>query len=320
MTPKVRVAIVGLGSMGRNHLRVLLAMPEIEIVALCDSEAERLPSGPWKKLSDYRNVALEHPDYCVIASPTPTHSEMALHLIGQGLSLLVEKPLASSADEARAILKKSQSGTGKVAVGMIERFNQTVIEAKRLLQSKEFGKLLKVSTRRIGPPPGRDMGVGVLLDLGIHDLDLMQWITGEKLITTQSDFITGVVSPYDDLALVSGRLPSGALWHSEVSWLSPTKKRGLDFLFVSGAVSLDLLTGEVVIIRQSGEEHHWDVIRELRGSISSTSTVYGIKTLEPLLSMHETLVAAISSGDWSALPRLEDSLEVLDLIETLYSG
>jgi predicted dehydrogenase len=148
----------------------------------------------------------------------------------------------------------------------------------------------------------------------------MQWITGEKLITTQSDFITGVVSPYDDLALVSGRLPSGALWHSEVSWLSPTKKRGLDFLFVSGAVSLDLLTGEVVIIRQSGEEHHWDVIRELRGSISSTSTVYGIKTLEPLLSMHETLVAAISSGDWSTLPRLEDSLEVLDLIETLYSG
>jgi predicted dehydrogenase len=127
---------------------------------------------------------------------------------------------------------------------MIERFNQTVIEAKRLLESKEFGKLLKVSTRRIGPPPGRDMGVGVLLDLGIHDLDLMQWITGEKLITRQSDFITRVVSPYDDLALVSGRLPSGALWHSEVSWLSPTKKRGLDLLFVSGAVSLDLLTGD----------------------------------------------------------------------------
>lgn len=317
---KIRVAIVGLGSMGRNHLRVVSAIPEIEIVALCDSEADRLPSGPWKKLSNYRDITSVHPDYCVVASPTPTHSEMALHLIGQGLSLLVEKPLASSADEARAILKESQSGAGKVAVGMIERFNQTVIEAKRLLESKEFGKLLKVSTRRIGPPPGRDMGVGVLLDLGIHDLDLMQWITGEKLITTQSDFITGVVSPYDDLALVSGRLPSGALWNSEVSWLSPTKKRGLDLLFVSGAVSLDLLTGEVVIIRQSGDENYWDVIRELRGSMVATSTTYGIKTLEPLLSMHQTLVAAISSNDWSTLPLLEDSVELLDLIETLYSG
>lgn len=318
MTLKVRVAIVGLGSMGRNHLRVVSAMPEIEIVALCDSEADRLPIGPWKKLSNYRDITSVRPDYCVVASPTPTHSEMALHLIGQGLSLLVEKPLASSANEARAILKESQSGAGKVAVGMIERFNQTVIEAKRLVESKEFGKLLKVSTRRIGPPPGRDMGVGVLLDLGIHDLDLMQWITGEKLITTQSDFITGVVSPYDDLALVSGRLPSGALWHSEVSWLSPTKKRGLDLLFVSGAVSLDLLTGEVEIIRQSGDENHWDAIRELRGSMGATSTIYGIKTLEPLLSMHRTLVAAISTDDWRTLPRLEDSVEVLDLIETLY--
>lgn len=317
MTPKVRVAIIGLGAMGRNHLRVLSAMPEIEIAALCDTEIERVPRGSWKHTSEYRDVASVRPDYCIVASSTLTHSEVALHLIEEGIPLLVEKPLASTANDASAILKASQSGSGKVAVGMIERFNRTVIEAKRLFESNEFGRLLKITTRRVGPPPGRDMGVGVLLDLGIHDLDLVQWVTGEKLITTHSHFITDVVSPYDDLAFVSGRLSTGALCHFEFSWLSPNKERFVDLLFISARVTLNLLTGEVTIIKQLEDESQWNALREFRGPMSTTRLVYDVKTIEPLLSMHKMLVSAVLSGNWSALPRVEDSVEVLTLIEHL---
>ena len=317
MTPKVRVAIIGLGAMGRNHLRILSSMPEIEIAALCDKEIERVPPGNWKQTSEYREVASVCPDYCIVASPTLTHSEVALHLIKEGIPILVEKPLASTANDASAILKASQSGSGKVAVGMIERFNSTVIEAKKLFESNEFGKLLKITSRRVGPSPGRDMGVGVLLDLGIHDLDLVQWVTGEKLIAMHSQFITDVVSPYDDLAFVSGRLSSGTLCHFEFSWLSPNKERFVDLLFISARVTLNLLTGEVTIIKQLGDESQWNALREFRGPISTTRLVYDVKTIEPLLSLHKTLVSAVLSSDWSALPRVEDSIEVLSLIEHL---
>lgn len=306
--------------MGRNHLRVLSAMPELDVVAVCDTNSERIPKGPWKQLTDYRDAAGESPDYCVIASPTPTHSEIATHFIGHGVPILVEKPLASTTGEARAIFEAAQVEGSKVAVGMIERFNRTAMEAKRILESNQFGRLLKVVTRRIGPPPGRDMGVGVLLDLGIHDLDLIRWVTGDNLQVAGAQFISGMVSPHDDLALVSGNLSSGALCYSEFSWLSPTKERNVEFLFMQARVSFNLLTGEVEIVRQLGEETQWDAVRELQGPRNSTSTAYGVKTVEPLFSMHQTLLAAVNSGDWSAMPQVFDSVEVLSLIEQLQRG
>jgi len=317
MTLRTRVAIVGLGSMGRNHLRVLSAMPELDIVAVCDTNSERIPSGPWKQLTDYRVAAGEFPDYCVIASPTPTHSKIATYFIGQGVPVLVEKPLASTTGEARAIFEAAQAEGSKVAVGMVERFNRTAVEAKKILESNQFGRLLKIATRRIGPPPGRDMGVGVLLDLGIHDIDLIRWVTGDNLQVAGAQFISGIVSPHDDLALVSGNLSSGALCHSEFSWLSPTKERNVEFLFMQARVSFNLLSGEVEIVRQLGEETQWDAVRELRGPWNSTSTVYGVKTVEPLVSMHQTLLTAVVSGDWSAMPQVDDSVEVLSLIEQI---
>lgn len=317
MTPKARVAIIGLGSMGRNHLRVLSAMTEIEIVAISDVNTERIPAGPWKQFSTYKEIASEVPDYCVIATPTPTHAEIALFCIERGVPLLVEKPLASTSGEGRAILEAAQFKASGIAVGMIERFNSTVIEAKRICESNQFGKLLKVATRRVGPPPGRDMGTGVLLDLGIHDLDLVRWVTGQKLVDSQSQFVSGAVSPYDDLALVSGRLTSGALCNTEVSWLSPTKERTVELLFTQARIDLNLLTGEVEIVRPLREETQWDAVRELRGPRNSTSTVYCVKTVEPLVSMHQTMLAAVLSGDWGAMPQVDDSVEVLQLIEHL---
>lgn len=317
MTSRIRVAIVGLGSMGRNHLRVLSAMPEIEIVALCDVDFGQIPAGPWKRLADYRDVALESLDFCVVASPTPTHSAIAIHLVGKGIPLLVEKPLAHSAVQAQAVLDAAQATASKVAVGMIERFNGASIEAKRILISNQFGSLLKIVTRRIGPPPGRDMGAGVLLDLGIHDLDLIRWATGENLRALKAQFISGIVSPRDDLALVSGELASGALCNSEVSWLSPTKERNVELLFKEARVRIDLLTGAIETVQQSSEETQWGAARELRGPRNSTSTIYSSKAVEPLVSMHQTLVAAIVSGDWSAMPQAIDSVEVLSLIEKL---
>jgi len=317
MTPKARVAIIGLGSMGRNHLRVLSAMPEIEIVAICDTDSGRIPSGTWKQVSDYRDTAIEFPDYCVIASPTITHAEMALFFIERGLPLLVEKPLASTSDEGRSIVEAAEVKASRIAVGMIERFNPTVIEARRIFESNQFGRLLKVTTRRVGPPPGRDMGAGVLLDLGVHDLDLVQWVTGQKLVAAQSQFVFGIVSPYDDLALVSGELTFGALHNSEVSWLSPTKERTIELLFTQARISFNLLTGEVEIVRQLEEETQWDVAREFRGPRNSMRTVYDVKTVEPLVSLHQALLAAVRSDDWSTMPQVTDSVEVLSLIEKL---
>jgi len=317
MTLRTRVAIVGLGSMGRNHLRVLSAMPELDVVAVCDTNSEQIPSGPWEQLTDYRDAADEFPDYCVIASPTLTHLEIATHFIGQGVPILVEKPLASTTGEARAIFEAAQAEGSKVAVGMIERFNQTAIELRRILESNQFGRLVGIHTRRIGPPPGRDMGTGVTLDLGIHDLDLVQWLTSERIANAVCRNVSSVVSPYEDLVIVSGVLTCGAICHSEVSWISPTKERTIELTFSSARVKSDLIRGEVSIAQQDESEVFWDKAREFRGVRSAVSRLYFVKNIEPLTLMHESLRRAVASSDWSSLPSARDAVDLHSLIDSL---
>jgi len=311
----LRAAVVGFGTMGRNHLRVLAEMPDVRVVALCDVKSGRMIDGPWKRLSNFQDLAAEDIDFCVIATPTSTHAQIALHLAQCGIPLLIEKPLALSVSEAQEILSLVSQKNGRVAVGMVERFNGTAIEAKRICESGEFGRLLKISARRVGPSPDRDLGTGVLLDLGIHDLDLVEWITGHKLTNLDCRFIRNVVSQYDDLVVGTGALYSGAVVQIEASWLSPTKERFVNLLFEHAAATFNLLTGEVVVDQVVGEESKWQYMKEIFGTKPSRRVSYRVKAVEPLAMMHKALVAAVISGNWAAMPSGDDAERLLSIME-----
>lgn len=316
MNQRHKVAVIGLGSMGRNHARVLSSLEGAELAAVCDSETRRLISGPWHQLVDYRTLKFGELAYCVIATPTNSHLEIGQHILEHGVPILVEKPAASTSAEIDQFLSAAQRSSGRVVVGMIERFNRTVIEAQSLVRSGRMGRLLKIATRRIGPPPGRDMGVGVLTDLGIHDLDLVGWISGEDLANMQLRALSNIVSLYDDHVLVSARLTSGAIVSIEVSWISPIKRREIELIFSSGVVTLDLLSGEVAISELSEETIEWEAVQEFFGAGRVKKMVYGVKTVEPLVAEHQAVIKAIQTGNWANLPSLAESKNLLELIES----
>lgn len=311
---KIRAAIVGLGSMGSNHFRVLSSIPDVEIVALCDLDIDRVPRGRWRVTNDYREVAKIRPDLCVVATPTNSHLEITLHLIEMGIPILVEKPLAATADEVEQICIAKQRMSGSVAVGMIERFNEAVIAVKEMLLQGAIGKIQRIATNRVGP--NRLAEEGALLDLGIHDLDLVHWLTGDLIRKSDAQFV--VRNEIDIVASVSGRTVSGIIFEVVVSSISPKKRRRIEILGDAGELEVELIGGRISKNRFDEKTLEWGLSRELHGVTSSLETSLTAKVNEPLLLEHREVIAAIRKKDWSALPSVDEAFRLGQIIDSLY--
>src|SRR5438105_12135407 len=168
---RLRMAVVGVGHLGKEHARILAGLPEVELVAVADVNAEQAQAVARRHgtqaLADYWPL-LNLVDAASIAVPTSLHVEVAREFLRRGIPILVEKPLAADlagADELTALAR--QTGT-LLQVGHIERFNPAFEE----LQRRAIQPLM-VRAERVGPFTGRSADVGVVLDLMIHDLDLV---------------------------------------------------------------------------------------------------------------------------------------------------
>lgn len=316
MSNKIKVAVLGLGVMGAHHARVLTSMPEVDLVATFDSDKSRRVSGAGTVCS-HRELSRQDIDYCVVATSTVSHKEIAIDLIRQGIPILLEKPVAVCSTDAQLIENELQKFSGRCAVGMIERYNRTASEARSILMKGDLGNLVKIATKRVGPSPGRDMGVGVTLDLGIHDLDLIYWITGEQLVETAIQVVREVVSSRDDLALIQGRLKTGVLVQMEVSWISTVKERTLDLLFEAGSVHCDLMTGKISVTKQDVNPVEWTAAHNFLGSTTTKSLTYELKVVEPLVAQHRAICNAVQLNDWSALPNIAEGVQLLRMIEKI---
>jgi len=314
---KIRVGVVGLGSMGSNHLRVLSELEEVEVHAVCDVNQPSGLRGSWVSVSDHRELADFDLDYCVVATPTRSHESISIDLMCAGHSLLIEKPVSHDVNSAELMRRTCIEANASVAVGLIERFNGAAREAQRIIELGRFGQLLRVATRRVGPAPGREMGVGVMRDLGTHDLDLIAWMTGASFKDMHVQTLSQLRTEFEDFATITGRLTSGAIVNSELSWLSPIKERTIELLFENGLTQVNLLTGEVQTTSVIDEVIEWRTGREMMGATSSQSSSYRVKTVEPLVAQHRSLCKAVRSGDWTNLPTIEESIEILKVIESL---
>jgi len=170
----VKVALIGLGSMGQNHYRVLKGLSGIELTALCDIQQTREYDEPF--YTDIDDM-LEKADFeaAVIVVPTFLHKEVALKCLDKGKHLFIEKPVASTVEEAKEILEAAQKNDARVAVGYIERFNPVVEQLKTEIADSE---VYSIGITRVGPFPPRIADVGILTDLSVHDIDLIRYITG----------------------------------------------------------------------------------------------------------------------------------------------
>lgn len=241
----VRVGIIGVGVMGYNHARVLAELPHVELVGLADpdrNQAARVADAiGCEAVADHKTLIGLGIDAAIIAAPTHLHHAIALDCISAGLHVLVEKPIAPSVDEGRQIVAAARRAGVTLMVGHVERFNPSVQSIKEALRGE---RILSIAITRVGPFPPRMSNVGVVIDLAVHDIDLIRWFTESDIVDVQPQLSSARASR-EDIALLQFRTASGVLAHINTNWLTPFKARTVHVATQNKYVIGDLLTRQV---------------------------------------------------------------------------
>ena len=180
-------------------------------------------------------------DAVTIAAPTHLHRDLALACINRGVHVLVEKPIASSVEEGRAIVAAARRAGVTLMVGHVERFNPAVEAIKDAISHED---ILSIAITRVGPFPPRMSNVGVVIDLAVHDIDLIRWFTDSEIVEVQPQ-LRAPIAEREDIALLQFRTASGVLAHINTNWLTPFKARTVHRGHANKYVIGDLLTRQV---------------------------------------------------------------------------
>src|SRR3954468_11471522 len=241
----LRVGVVGAGVMGSNHARVLAGLPHVALVGVVDplpahrSRATDLTG--CRTFAGLGELISAGVDAVTIAAPTHLHHEIALACIAEGIHILVEKPIASTVEEGRDIVAAAQLAGVTLMVGHVERFNPAVAAIKHAISGED---ILSIAITRVGPFPPRMSNVGVVIDLAVHDIDLIRWFTESDIVEVQPQ-LSSAVAEREDIALLQFRTASGVLAHINTNWLTPFKARNVTVATRGKYVMGDLLTRQV---------------------------------------------------------------------------
>ena len=297
---ELRIGLAGLGSMGRNHLRVISTRPNVRLVAVADPVADALEAA----LSQTRAAGFAEPlemiaeadlDALVIAAPTTVHLSLALRAIERGIAVLVEKPLAPTVEEARLIVAAAQATGVPVQVGHVERFNPAVRELGRLLGEGWLSTVYAVTSRRAGPFPARIRDVGVTIDLATHDVDICSWIAGERPARVHAETAQRIHADHEDLLFGLMHFPSGVVAQLDVDWLTPAKRRQLVVVGEEGMFELDYLTQRLTFTRATDTTNP-RLIGGYAPTFEGDVVDLPVPTGEPLALEHDAFLRVVRDG------------------------
>src|ERR1051325_1960219 len=241
----VHLGVVGVGIMGSNHARVLADLSGVKLVGIADPAAghrallaQVVRCEVCDDVDDLIKLGI---DAAVIAAPTHLHHDIALACIKAGVHVLVEKPIASNIEEGRAIVAAAERAGVTLMVGHVERFNPAVQVIKDAIKGED---ILSISITRVGRFPPRLSNVGVVIDLAVHDIDLIRWFTDSDIVEVQPQ-LSSAVAEREDIALLQFRTASGVLAHINTNWLTPFKARNVTVATRGKYITADLLTRQV---------------------------------------------------------------------------
>ena len=241
----LRVGVIGAGIMGANHARVFAGLPNIELAGVADPNPQqrdlvtRVLGCP--AVDNYEALLDLKPDAVTIAAPTHLHHEIALECIARKIHVLVEKPIASDVKEGQDIIAAAKRAGVTLMVGHVERFNPAVQAIKDAIKGED---ILSISITRVGPFPPRMSNVGVVIDLAVHDIDLIRWFTDSEIVEVQPQ-VRSAVAEREDIALLQFRTASGVLAQINTNWLTPFKTRTVNIATRNKYVIGDLITRQV---------------------------------------------------------------------------
>ncbi len=245
----IRLGVVGGGHLGRIHARLASGNQQFDVVAVVDSSAEvrqRIESElGLPTCSDYRDLC-GHVDAAVVATPTVSHYEITSALLRAGIHCLVEKPLAHQYDQAERLVQIARNRNRVLQVGHVERFNPMWTTAQSQLGTPRY-----VEANRSGPFSGRSTDIGVVLDLMVHDLDLILSIEASQLVSVSASGLA-LLGEHEDMAEARLEFASGCVAVLRASRIARTATRRMQWYTTDGFVDIDF-SGQAVRVVRPGE-------------------------------------------------------------------
>jgi predicted dehydrogenase len=248
---KIRTAVIGAGSFGRNHIRVCRQIERAELVAVVDTDRERAEDAASQAGCEAFTEVAElagKVDAAIVATPTVTHADIACSLLDAGIDVLVEKPIAPSLEQARRITGAAAAGGRILQVGHLERFNPAVQALRRIVTLPLFFEIHRLSL--FSP---RSLDVDVVLDLMIHDIDVVLSLTGCMPEEIRAAGIS-ILSPKVDIANVRLAFPGGCIANLTASRVSTERVRKIRLFQPSQYISVDYGRQEVLAFSVRGDQ------------------------------------------------------------------
>lgn len=240
----LKVGVVGLGWMGRVHLRNYTEMADVEVVGVVDVDEKareevsaQFGVRTFASLDDLLDLG---PDAMSVCVPTSLHHETGLKVMDRGVNVIIEKPLAATAAEGEELVAKAREKGVALMVGHVERFNPAVARVKELVGDD----VISIQIERVGPYPPRIQDVGVIKDLGSHDIDLIRYLTGSEFKTVYAVCSTSI-GKHEDSALITAEMENGVLANITTNWVTPYKGRQINVACESKYIRANLITQEV---------------------------------------------------------------------------
>lgn len=251
----LNVAVIGCGSWGIHHARVYRELDNANLVAVADlDEGRAKETGTLYKVDWYSDpdFIFKDPeiDAVSICTPTVTHAELGLRAIEAGKHVLVEKPITDTLDEAERLIESAYDHGVTLTVGFLERFNPAVEEAIRVISGGEIGDVILAHSKRVSRWPRRSGDVGVIKDLAIHDIDVINVVFGNYV---ESVFATAgsINHSFEDYANIMMTYPGNKGAFIEANWLTPRKVRTLDITGTEGIIHIEYISQTISIEKET---------------------------------------------------------------------
>lgn len=318
MVAQLRAGVLGIGAMGRNHARVLSTLEGVDFMGVFDP-GENVPRTVhdrpvYRDVDDFLAIGL---DYVIVAAPTIYHLDMGTRLAEASVHALIEKPVASTGEDARK-LRDLFATRGLIGgVGHIERYNPALQAARQKIEEGLIGDIYQVTTRRQGPFPGRIADVGVIKDLATHDIDLTAWVTQQQFIDVNARTTHRSGRPHEDMVLAVGTLSGGAITSHIVNWLTPFKERVTVITGAKGALVADTLTADLTHFANGNVRSEWEQASSFRGVTEGDMTRFALERKEPLRAEHEAFRDSVIAGSPRGIVTLDEGTRVVEIAEAM---
>ena len=288
----MKAAVIGLGSMGTKHFSALRSMKRIEAFSV-DPISRSADFSDVEELLKNVNV-----DFAIIATPTASHAKVALKLIEKNIPILIEKPAFRYSTQSADIFDIIKQNNCKVVVGHIERFNPA---CQTLMRDIKGQKIINCNITRVSPYPKRVTDVGVKLDLAVHDIDLVKFITKQKIITCFSSCST-TKGKQEDTASFFINLDNKTTSNILVSWLTPFRRRTIEILTDKSFYEVDLLN-KAISKFSPGDD------------LSYITNYPSVKNHNALEEQLKQFIKYVTIGEIGDLATLEDGVDALRMVE-----